>query len=143
MSGAKLVNFLDLGTTFYFVIFMPLIAFMMVLVVPFYVFKLKGLSTFVRIILLGLIVATLIIVTIQFYFLNVNIDLVKQLYNFPSVWIFSWVIHVSIIVLIVAPLYWEEQPLFISLLTSMIAIIISANFIAYKFFTLTKVASKG
>lgn len=136
------VKFFHITTIFYFVIFMPLIAFMLVLAVPFYVFKLQTVSNFLRIVLLALIVATLIFVALQFMWLNVNIDFVKQLYNYPAVWIFSWLVHVAIMILIISPLIYEEEPLFVALLISLVVIIVSANYVGYRYLILLKAAAK-
>ena len=138
-----IVKFLHVMTMFYFVIFMPLIAFMLVLVVPFYVFRLQGVSDLVRVSLLALIVATLVFVAIQFLWLNINIDFVKQLYSLPTVWVFSWLVHVAIVLLIITPLVYEEEPLFISLVLSLVMIIVSANYVGYRFLSLLKVVAKN
>ena len=141
-EGKKIAESLQIITMFYYVVFMPLIAFMLVLVVPFYVFKLQRVSNFVRVILLTFIVATLIFVCLQFLWLNINIDFVKQLYSSTSVWIFSWLVHVAIIILIIAPLIFEEESLFVSLVVSLILIIVSTNYVGLKFLTLLRTATK-
>ncbi|RJQ32593.1 MAG: hypothetical protein C4562_02955 [Actinobacteria bacterium] len=130
-----LLNFLQVFTLFYFVVFMPLVAFMLILVVPFYVFRLKTISQTTRVFLLAMIVAAMMIIGFLFLWLNINIDFIKPFYNITSVWLLSSLMHVGVVILVVAPLITKERELLVYLMVSLFSVIFSTNYITFQFMT--------